>query len=316
MNNRVSRPARRSPLIRAIIVSTCALSFGAAFAPAVGFAAPAVTISTLSVDVWPEHDDPRVLIIYRGTLSAAAPLPYPLAFAIPVGAQVHAAAYRRDGQLFAAQSQTSRDGDQARVTFLVPVRDFQFEYYADVISGQPQRAFAVGLVFPLLAESLQVSVEQPLRSSGFTLTPAAARTATGGGFTYYLYSEDRWPAGKVWSIRGTYRKEDSNPSLPRAAPQPAAPPPAPAPGGGRALLWLLPAVIGVVLGVAGTLTVTYLRRPKGSRRAPTPLPPRRRDRLSRRDQESAEPRYCANCGTRAGPRDRFCSNCGRPLPHT
>jgi len=315
VSNLVSRPARLSPPRCAIILVVGALALGALLAPAAGVAAPAVTIATLSADVWPEHDDPRVLIIYRGTLSADAPLPYPLSFAIPVGAQVHAAAYRRDGQLFAAQSQTSRDGDQARVAFLVPVRDFQFEYYADVISGQPQRAFAVALVFPLLVESLQVSVEQPLRSSGFMVTPASTRTATGGGFTYYLYTEERWPAGKVWSIRGTYRKEDNNPSLPRAAPPPAAAP-APVTGGGGPLPWLLPAVIGVVIGVAGTLTVTYLRRPRASRRAPSPPPASRRDRSARRDQEPAEPHYCANCGTRAGPRDRFCSNCGRPLPHT
>lgn len=313
MSNRVSRPARRSPLIRAIIVSTCALALGALLAPAAGVAAPAVTIATLSVDIWPEHDDPRVLIIYRGTLSADAPLPYPLAFAIPAGAQVHAAAYRRNGQLFAAQYQTSRDGNQARVAFLVPVRDFQFEYYADIISGQPQRAFAVGLVFPLPAESLQVSVEQPLRSSDFALTPASTRTATGGGFTYYLYTEERWPAGKVWSIRGAYRKEDNNPSLPRAAAPPAAAP-APVTGGGGPLLWLLPAVIGIALGVAGTVTVMYVRRPRAARRAPAAPASRRRDSPARRGQEGSETRYCANCGARAGPRDRFCSHCGRPLP--
>ncbi len=315
MSNLVSRPARLSPPRCAIILVVGALALGALLAPAAGVAAPAVMITTLSADVWPEHDDPRVLIIYRGTLSADAPLPYPLSFAIPVGAQVHAAAYRRDGQLFAAQSQTSRDGDQARVTFLVPVRDFQFEYYADVISGQPQRAFAVALVFPLLVESLQVSVEQPLRSSGFTLTPASTRTATGGGFTYYLYTEERWSAGKVWSIRGTYRKEDNNPSLLRAAPQPAAAPPGQLAGGGGPLLWFLVAVIGIVLGIAGTLTVTYLRRAKAPRRAAPPSV-RRRAKPASRVQEAAEARHCANCGTRAAPGDRFCRNCGQPLPRT
>ncbi len=284
--------------------------------PAALVAAPAVRIDTLNVDILPEHDDPRVLIIYRGTLSANAPPPYPLAFTIPAEAQVHAAAYRRDAQLYSAQYETGRDGDRTRVTFPVPVRDFQFEYYADAISGRPQRSFGVGVVFPLPVENLQVSVEQPLRSSGFTLTPAAARTAVSGAFTYFLYSVDRWPAGKAWSIRGTYRKEDSDPSLTRPAAQSApVPPTVPSPRA-EPLLWLLPAVIGIVLGVAGALTVTYLRRPRTPRRGPpgrTAPVARRRDRESRQERR-IERRHCANCGTRAEPRDRFCRRCGRPLP--
>jgi len=84
VSNLVSRPARLSPPRCAIIVVVGALALGALLAPAASVAAPAVTIATLSADVWPEHDDPRVLIIYRGTLSADAPLPYPLSFAIPV----------------------------------------------------------------------------------------------------------------------------------------------------------------------------------------------------------------------------------------
>ncbi len=275
------------------------------------------TFTALSVDIRPEHDDPRVLVIYRGSLSAQAPLPYPLAFSIPAGAQVHAAAYRRDGGLFAAQYRTEPDDGRMRVTFLTPEPDFQFEYYADLISGRPRRTFAVQVVFPLPVEALEVSVEQPLRSTGFTLTPAPARTATGGGFTYYLYAEGRWPAGKVWSVRGTYRKEDDEPSLPRTAaltgpPSPGvlqpgvvAPPAGPGP-----LIWLLPALLGIIAGVATTLGVIYLRgvwtgRGTDARR-------RNRDRVDRRGPQMPE-RYCAHCGAPAAPGHRFCTRCGRPL---
>jgi hypothetical protein len=270
----------------------------------------------MEVDIRPEHDDPRVLVIYRGVLSAQAQLPYPLTFSIPAGAQVHAAAYRRDGQLFAAQYQTERDGERTRVTFLTPVPGFQFEYYADLLSGRPKRTFAVEVAFPLPVEALEISVEQPLRSTGFALTPAPARTATGGGFTYYLYAEDRWPAGKVWSVRGTYSKEDDEPSLPRTAalPGPAspgilrpgvAPPAEPGP-----LIWLLPALLGIVTGVAGTLAVAYLRGAWTGRSADTRG--RDRDRTGRRSPQPPE-RYCAHCGTPAASGDRFCTRCGHPL---
>ncbi|MDQ7850348.1 MAG: zinc ribbon domain-containing protein [Armatimonadota bacterium] len=290
-----------------------------------------VTFTALGVDIRPEHDDPRVLVIYRGTLSAQASLPYPLTFTIPAGARVHAAAYRRDGQLFAAQYQTEREGERTRVTFLTPVPGFQFEYYADLLTGRPQRTFTVELTFPLAVEALEVSVERPLRSTGFTLTPAPARIATGGGFTYYLYAEDRWPAGKVWSVRGTYRKEDDEPSLPRTAalPGPASPgvlqPGVAPPGGPGPLVWLLPALLGIITGVAGSLAVMWLRGIWTGRGADTRgwdqngiggrgtgAGGRDRDRTVRRSPQPPE-RFCSSCGAPAAPGDRFCTRCGHPL---
>lgn len=202
----------------------------AGLAPVPGMAAPGqAAIAMLRVDVWPEHDDPRVLVIYRGTLSPDTSLPYTLAFSVPAGAVVHAAAYSRDGQLFTAQYQTVRSGDQAQIAFAIPVPDFQFEYYLDVITPPPQRTFEVNIVFPLPVANLQVSVEQPLRASGFTLAPASGSTAASGAFTYHLYADQAWPAGKPWRVRGTYRKEDTVPSLTSA---PA--------GGGRSRCCSLP----------------------------------------------------------------------------
>jgi len=278
-------------------------------------AAPAATIASLSVDVWPEHDDPRILVIYRGTLSADTPLPYALAVSIPAGAQVHAVAYRRDGQLLSTRYEATAAGSQIRITFSVPVPDFQFEYYLDVLSPPPQRTFTVGVVFPLPVANLQVSVEQPLRSSGLTLTPATSRTTASGGFVYHLYTEQQWPAGKIWSVRGTYRKDDSAPSLAPATAPPPAGPSGPSVEGGRSFFWLLAALIGLLVGIGGSVLVGYLRRRSSQRRRPPAGPlPRRQGRKARQGVEGGQLRYCASCGRRAGPRDRFCSNCGRPLP--
>jgi len=278
---------------------------------AAGSAAPGtVAIAMLRVDIWPEHDDPRVLVIYRGTLSPDTPLPYTLAFSVPAAAVVHAAAYSRDGQLFTAQYQTVRSGDQAQIAFAIPVPDFQFEYYVDVITPPPQRTFEVNIVFPLPVANLQVSVEQPLRASGFALAPTAGSAAASGAFTYHLYADQAWPAGKPWRVRGTYRKEDTVPSL-TSAPA-VAQPPAPT-GGGRTLPLLLTAVVGLVAGIVGALLVGYLRRSGAGRRPAQAAPPKRPGRHNQTMDEAGRQRFCANCGKRAAPNDRFCSNCGQSL---
>jgi hypothetical protein len=218
------KPARYA-LPALIVMLGCAVGVVAAAAAAGIAAGSQTTISSLNVDIWPEHDDPRLLVIYRGTLSANASLPHTLTFTIPPGGQVNASAYRSDdGQLWSSPSQYRQQGDRLMATFTIQARGFQFEYYVDAITGLPQRLFALDLVFPLAIEALTISVEQPLRSSAFTLTPPAGGTAAAlGGFTHHLYNVGRWPAGRVWQVRATYRKEDRNPSVARAmqTPEPA-----------------------------------------------------------------------------------------------
>jgi hypothetical protein len=225
-------------------------------------------------------------------------------------------AYRRDGRLFSTRYEATAAGSLIRITFSVPVPDFQFEYYLDVLSPPPQRTFAVRVAFPLPVVNLQVSVEQPLRSSGFALTPATSRTTASGGFVYHLYAEQQWPAGKNWSVRGTYRKDDSAPSLAPATASPPAGPSGPPVEGGRSFFWLLAAIVGLLVGIGASVLVGYLRRQSSQRRRPAGVARRRQGPKARRGDEAGPPRYCAHCGQRAGPRDRFCSNCGRPLPNT
>jgi len=253
-------------------------------------AAPPV-FTTLAVDVWPEHDDPRLLVIYRGTLSAAVALPQTLTFAIPPDGQVNAAAYRgEDGQLFTSAHQYRQEPNRLLVSFAIPTRGFQFEYYVGGISPPPQRAFALDLIFPLPVEDLRVAVEQPLRSSAFALTPSAAETTvTPSGFTNHLYSVGRWPAGRAWRVKASYRKEDASPSIARTAGMPA---PGPAiPRAAAPPAWLWPVVGGLAAVLAG-LGVWFLRRGGPAGRADV---------------------YCVHCGARPRPRDRYCGRCGRRL---
>lgn len=305
--------------------------------------AAAASIAVLNVDIWPEHDDPRVLFIYRGQLSAGAPLPYTLTFAIPPSGQVNAAAYRSsNGALLSTDYQYRQDGDRLQVTFTVPERAFQFEYYADLIKGRPQRSLAADVVFPLPVDTMRVSVEQPLRATAFVLTPRAdGTTTTPAGFTHHLYTVARWPAGRVWSVRVAYQKADETPSLPRAVAGPLGPQAAPPGVGMTAWAW---AAIGVAaLGVMSLAAFWLLgRRERDQRdgRGPAAQAVARRgaeakragtskvgeaakpagvakDAGAARDARGSDPSvpvYCTNCGRRAQPGDRFCARCGRALP--
>jgi hypothetical protein len=58
--------------------------------PAVVLNAPTITtaqaelrLEQLQIDLWPEHDRPEMLIIFRGTLSADVPLPASVTLRVP-----------------------------------------------------------------------------------------------------------------------------------------------------------------------------------------------------------------------------------------
>jgi hypothetical protein len=307
-------PAALAALAALTVLTALVANAGTPAATTGGPVGQEASLSTLNVDIWPEHDDPRLLVIYRGQLGAGVPLPYTLTFSIPPGAQVNAAAYRTgDGRLLSTPYQYRQESDRLQVTFTVPERGFQFEYYIDAISPPPQRSFSLRLVFPLTAESLRVAVEQPLRSSDFTLVPPAAETAvTGGGFTHHTYTVGRWPAGRPWSVRATYTKEDSNPSLLRVVQTPQAQAPAqPRQGAAWWRWWWI--VVAAALVLIGAAAFWYRRRTWVS-------PGRRPAERVVQEPEPVGPRpgapgrvYCGNCGARARPRDRYCSRCGRPL---
>ena len=276
-------------------------------------AAAAATAPTLDVDILPEHDDPRVLVIYRGTLPEGAP-PYQVTFSIPGASQVHALAYRRGDQLFSTVYDARPEGNRLQVTFALPEREFQFEYYMEFTARRPERRFSIALTFPFAVDLLRIAVEQPARASNFRVFPEGEKL-TSGGFTYYLLTQSRVGAGQPVTVRAVYAKPDDEPSLPRSSAPVAAPPAAaPAPSALSPYIWIAIIVAGVVIAAA-ILAAPFLRRDRDrSSRRPAPPPPPRKRRQPQGQQEGQPRRYCENCGARARPEDRFCSQCGRPLP--
>lgn len=304
------------------------VSLGAVLLFAAGaFGASSPSIATLNADVWPEHDDPRILVIYRGTLGARVVLPATLTFVIPSTAQVNAAAYRGvDGQLLTTPHQDQQETARLLVSMTVPAREFQFEYYADAVTGEvPQRAFGIDLVFPLAIDNLRVAVEQPFRASAFALDPPPAQTTvTPDGFTHHVYSARAWPPGRIWRVSGRYRKDDREPSVSRAARAPAptpGPAPGPVPSRGITEWWWAVAVVLAAAVCGGGILARNRWRNRHPAGAPRRGPKRRSPSAQAgggatdpgRRQHAGARAHCPHCGASAKPKDRYCSRCGKGL---
>ncbi len=241
-----------------------------------------VVIERLEISLWPEYDDPRLLVIYRGEL--AEDPQSSLAFTIPSTAQVHAVAHVGPaGTLLADDWQLLPNDDGQIVLFTPGSRRFQLEYYDDVLGTAPERSF----VFRFRSEryeikNLEIEVQQPLRATAFQASPALEPQGVDTrGFSYFGRRVGAVPPGTLIEQRVSYRKTDTLPSLRLAA--------------RSSFVWI---AVGAGLGVAALGVVSFIWF-------------WRRRRIAQTTAQGRLARFCAQCGYCFRADEQFCPQCGR-----
>lgn len=288
-------------------------------------------ILQLRVQVLPEFDDPRILVILQGRLDVQPEdLPLALTFAVPRGAQINqmAAMNTETGTIESRDFDAIPDADDDRwtlVTYTVDSAHIFYEYYYTAFAaGEPDRAFTFTLPATYDINSLQVEIQQPLKAEGFSLEPepVIARSDETLGFTYHLFDFGAVKATEEVAVAIAYRKTDPAPSVTKedlmvagdAGEMPVQSGAAVAQGGGDPVLW---GALGVV-GLAGAAAFGWHRK---SRRVTTigEIAPVRSSTYSatkgQRDASSsgsgeASMTYCPACGAKLRVRARFCHVCG------
>ncbi|RMF84813.1 MAG: hypothetical protein D6736_18570, partial [Nitrospinota bacterium] len=99
-------------------------------------------IAFLRVSIWPEYDDPRVLIMLRGTFTPDSPLPATVRFTVPEDIEVIGAGMvSEQGELLLHPHQVEQEGEKNRLRFLLPRSEFFVEYYYAPFEGTVERKF-------------------------------------------------------------------------------------------------------------------------------------------------------------------------------
>lgn len=279
-------------------------------ADAVGQAEPG--IAALTVDIWPEFDDPRVLVIYDGLLAEDAQLPRDFKFVVPAGAQVHmAGGIAPDGGHLHAEFDTRlREDGLVEVSYTLRVPHAYMEFYYDPFEDGDERRFTYPVVSSLEIDSLMVRVQEPLRSEGFQLDPAAEEAVRDNrGLDYGVIRLAGLPAGTVTPVTVSYRKTDREPSMARQQTPPSdqggsAPSSGPSSSfpWGRAWTWVL-GIVG-----AGSISVGVYKL-FGSRVAG----PKGSSGGGADPGSSPAARFCTECGHPSKPEHRYCGRCGHSL---
>lgn len=315
----------------AALVAVMVLLLTVAYALPVGAQTAAPVIEQAELRLWPEYDDPGVLVIFSGSFAAKTTFPLLAAFPIPAGARNVQATYQdASGTLI----NRPFDIQNGKLTYELPSAAFHMEYYVDRSPSGEQRAIVYAFEAPYEIQALRVAVQQPARATGFTLTPAAESSEQGNdGLTYHVLNRQNVPAGEKIALALNYAKPDTGLTAPQLAVTKTE---ASAQGGQTVqgssatnastwstdwLPWLLIG-LGVVL-LAGIVTYWLLTQHRKS--APTSTTPARtlvaiRNSPSSNLRPTAPPEaapdqgsaHCTNCGNALRSHDRFCVQCGTP----
>jgi hypothetical protein len=287
-----------------------------------GQAQSSVTIDSLKVELWPEYDQPSMLVIYRFSLSSDTPLPAQLKLLIPTAA----------GDPFAVAVGPSNDrvadvpysqnvlGEWTEINFAATMPFVQFEYYdPGLVKQNSTRSYEYHWSGEYGVRSLVVEVQQPIDATDMRISPSPGRGETrNDGLVYYTSQVGSLNAGQSFDINMEYQKPNDEISVTRLPVEPSQPLSADTTGRVR-LESLLPWAIGllglVLIGGGGYWYWQAARRETQSRS-------KAKSRGRRRSAERVEVDYgevsdagvyCHQCGKRAAPNDRFCRSCGTRL---
>jgi hypothetical protein len=270
-----------------------------------------LSLTSMKVSLWPEYDDPRLLVIYEGEFGDSATFPREVKFLIPRGSDINqVCAITKPGNEHRCQLyEVHEEGNWLAITYELPIPTFFLEYYYGGISGEADREAAYDFQSPYTIEELKFEVQQPLRSTDFTLSPAYTNVMSdGAGFKYYNFSIDSVAPDQVINVNASYSKVDQRPSVSGSQSQQNGP-------GGSGTAVILGIVGVAAIGGIGWIAVS--RHRSYSPRAVRASSPGRKAKASMKEPQVAragkelkKASFCAKCGLKLDQNDNFCSGCG------
>ena len=255
-----------------------------------------ISLASLTIQVWPEYDQPSALVFYIGHVAEGTELPAVLRFQLPPGADLNATAYidKQSGSLLTASSEVQND----IVTVNSPNGSFHIEFYdASLKVDGTQRTYSLVWQGDYPVTQLTLNVEQPVGAHDMIVEPAGGSWGIDNhGLQAYVASPGGLQAGQLMTLSVSYTKTgntltiDSLSSL--SSDESSSTTTTPANNTGQIVgLTILIAVLVIVIG---GVMFYFLRRGRSARR-------------------KTGKRFCTQCGHAIGTGDRFCRHCGTKL---
>jgi hypothetical protein len=290
-----------------------------------------LAMARLRLSIWPEYDDPRVLIMFRGEMTPRQAFPASITLPIPKGAEIIGAGMiSEQNELLLHPHQVLPGDSQDTLQLNLPVPRFFVEfYYNPFTTSGPEKRFVYPAPTTYPIDLFEVDIQQPLKAGAFTVDPPSMeRTTDKEGFTYHQFTSRNIEKGQSQTFTIAYIKTATAPSV--AKPQSTSQPAEKARARSDTTLVSLGIFAGAILLFAGYawLTQRSQRQPMPATTSPGPsaarsdaliallqddAPPQETEGVSPTLPQTRTINFCANCGRKLLAEDRFCSACGKPI---
>lgn len=272
-----------------------------------------VDLAFVTVQLWPEYDQPSMLVIVDFQTAVNTSLPASLTFRIPAEANLIAVASDAGNGQFLDHPYEAPVAEGEYQTFSMVIEEnkpYRFEYYQPLSFNGEERIFSYLWDNVYAVEKFQYLFLEPLDVTSTSLNPNFTAQDIFNGLNYYDGASVNLAAGEQYTLNLRYTKTTDTLVSQAQAVQIAEPVNEDTPGR-VSLANSLPYIIGGlgVIMIAGGLMYYFQwgRRSAGSGKS------RRRTNINA--DSNATSVYCPQCGARAKPSDRFCRTCGARLRH-
>ncbi|HTP02343.1 MAG TPA: zinc ribbon domain-containing protein [Anaerolineales bacterium] len=269
-----------------------------------------IKLKSLQIQLWPEYDQPSMLVIYDFKLPENVKLPVSVSLSFPKeGHLVAVASLAADNSLlntdYIGPTQT-QNAQTVTIQVQTPTT-YHVEYYQPLSRTGKERQFTYTWPGDYPVDDISVDVRVPSDTTNLVTDPEMKSAKAADGTPSLIKDFGSLAAGQQFPLKLTYTRASDAPSVQTETVQPSRPLDPRTPG--RVLLsnyvpYALGALGAALIGAAAIYFLQPHRRQAASRR---------RSHGGRTEKGSGKEIYCHQCGTRAQGSDRFCRVCGTRL---
>lgn len=185
------------------------------FNPEYSQAKEALSIGRMKVAIWPEYDDPGILVIYDGRFADSSRFPLKTSFFLPRDALINdACSLSPKGQHFCQLYEIVEGEEFNEVKLFLPFPNFYLSFHTYPYNDETDnRDFDYPIRTNHQIEKLELDIQQPLRSTLFNINPASESNSKEKGFNHFMYSYSAVPDGEHKLFNISYNKKDRLPSV-------------------------------------------------------------------------------------------------------
>ena len=281
--------------------------------PAGAQAQAAIILENLKIQLWPDHDQPKVLVIYDFLLTANTSLPALMHFQMPANADLVAVAKNAEGGLLTVEHTLAPDGRS--VSFMVSDKTtYHLEYYMPYQLNGTMRDFVFIWSGDYAVTSFTLVLQKPSGATALTTDPALQDIESdSNGFAYQATKSLKLAAQTTYKVHVNYQNETDTLSASTLTVQPSSSLTENV-SGQVSLMNYLPWVLGLlaIILIVGGLVWYWFSSRSSVVAVPQPRSKRIRKKLAEAGEQDRQI-YCHQCGKRAQPEDHFCRTCGAQL---